>query len=98
MLTRDPDWSADGVLVAHDLDAALALADDLPGDVMSPAAPRCTPPRCRSPPSRCSPRSHQSPEGDTFYPDFDRNEWVEANREHHDGFDRVWWTRRPVAG
>ena len=34
VLTRDPTWSADGVLVAASLDEALALAADLPGEVM----------------------------------------------------------------
>ena len=41
---------------------------------------------------------HLRPEGDTFYPDFDRAEWTEVKREQHDGFDHVWWTRPPVAG
>ena len=31
VVTRNPDWSADGVLVAHSLDDALALAADQPG-------------------------------------------------------------------
>ena len=34
VLTRDASWSADGVLVAASLDEALALAADLPGEVM----------------------------------------------------------------
>ena len=34
VLTRDPAWSADGVLVAHDVDEALRIADGLEGDVM----------------------------------------------------------------
>ena len=33
-VTRDPAWSADGVLVAHSLDEALGLAAELDGDVM----------------------------------------------------------------
>jgi Dihydrofolate reductase len=38
---------------------------------------------------------HQSPEGDTCYPDFDRAEWVETRREPHEGYDFVWWHRPP---
>ena len=34
VLTRDASWSADGVLVAASLDEALALAAELPGQVM----------------------------------------------------------------
>jgi dihydrofolate reductase len=26
------------------------------------------------------------PEGDTFYPEFDRDEWREVSREQHEGF------------
>jgi dihydrofolate reductase len=37
---------------------------------------------------------HQSPEGDTFYPGFDRSEWVENRRESRDGYDWVWLERR----
>jgi dihydrofolate reductase len=37
---------------------------------------------------------HQSPEGDTFYPSFDRSEWVEIRREPHNGYDFVWLERR----
>ena len=37
------------------------------------------------------------PEGDVFYPDFDRNAWLETDRERFDGFDRVWLERAPTA-
>jgi dihydrofolate reductase len=93
VLTRDPAWYADGVLVAHDLDSALALAADLPGDVYvaggahvyAAALPRAD--------EQVLTEVHQSPDGDTLYPDFDRDEWVEKRREAHDGFDHVWLAR-----
>ena len=93
MLTRDPDWHADGVLVAHDLDSALALAADLPGDVYvaggahvyAAAMPRAD--------EQILTEVHQSPEGDTFYPAFDPELWVEKRRETRDGFDHVWLAR-----
>ena len=34
-----------------------------------------------------------SPTGDTFYPPFDRDEWVEAERAAYDEFDVVRWVR-----
>ena len=34
-----------------------------------------------------------APEGDTFYPPFDRDEWVEIRRESRAEFDLVWWRR-----
>ena len=36
---------------------------------------------------------HAAPEGDTHYPDWDRSQWRETDRERHDGFDFVWWER-----
>ena len=33
------------------------------------------------------------PEGDTYYPAFDRSEWQEVGREPHDGFTVVRWRR-----
>jgi dihydrofolate reductase len=36
---------------------------------------------------------HRTPEGDTFYPDFDREDWVETAREERDGYDWVWLQR-----
>lgn len=32
---------------------------------------------------------HQSPEGDTFFPEIDKNIWKEVSREDHDGFSFV---------
>ncbi len=40
---------------------------------------------------------HQSPEGDTHYPEFDRSQWVETRREDRDGFGWVWWERTAPA-
>jgi dihydrofolate reductase len=92
VLTRDPDWSVDGVLVAHDLDAALELAEDLPGDVMVAGGSQVYAAALPVADEQVLTEIHQSPEGDTFYPAFDRNEWTESRREHHEGYDRVWWT------
>jgi dihydrofolate reductase len=33
------------------------------------------------------------PEGDAFYPAWDPAQWVEADRERFDGFERVWLER-----
>src|SRR6476619_2649266 len=83
VLTRSPSWSADGVLVADSLEAALALAADLPGDVMvaggatvyEQAMPLAT--------HQVLTWVHRSPAGDTFYPSYDADEWTETAREQH---------------
>jgi dihydrofolate reductase len=95
VLTRDPDWKVDGVLVAHDLDAALALAQDLPGDVMIAGGAQVYAAALPIADEQVLTEVHQSPAGDTFYPGFDRAEWTEKKREQHDGYDHVWWARRP---
>ena len=98
VLTRDPDWRVDGVLVAHDLDAALALAEDLPGDVMVAGGAQVYAAALAIADEQVLTEVHRSPDGDTFYPDFDRTEWTETRRERHDGYDHVWWTRSRMEG
>jgi dihydrofolate reductase len=94
VLTRSPDWSADGVLVAHDLDGALALAADLPGDVMIAGGAQVYAEAMARADEQVLTLVHQRPEGDTFYPEFDREAWSETRREPHDGYDVVWLVRR----
>jgi dihydrofolate reductase len=94
VLTRDPDWSADGVLVAHSLDEALAVAARQPGDtvvaggsqVYEQALPLAT--------HQVLTLVHLSPAGDARYPEFDEDAWVETRRESGTGFDRVWLERQ----
>ncbi len=93
VLTRDRDWSADGVRVVHSLEEALALAVDLPGDlvvaggshVYAAALPHAT--------HQVLTEVHQRPEGDTVYPAFDRAAWRETRREDRDGYSWVWLER-----
>jgi dihydrofolate reductase len=93
VLTRDPDWGAEGVRVAHSLSDAVAQAATLPGDiavvggaeVYAAALPLAT--------EQVISEIDLEPEGDVFYPPFDRRQWVEASREHHEGFDRVFLVR-----
>ncbi|NPC96764.1 dihydrofolate reductase [Nocardioides sp. zg-DK7169] len=89
VLTRDPAWSAPGVLVAHDLDEALAIAAEH-GDtayvaggaaVYALALPVAD--------EQVLSEVRLRPEGDTFYPEIDPAEWREVAREPHDGFDVV---------
>jgi dihydrofolate reductase len=97
VITRDPDWSADGVMVAHSLEEALAAAGDLPGDVMvaggaqiyALALPHAT--------HQVLTEVRGDPDGDTFYPGWDRSEWVETRRVRGDGLAWVWWERGMAA-
>lgn len=94
VVTRNPVWSADGVLVAHSLDDALALAAEQPGEtfvvggtqIYQQALPLAT--------HQVLTEVDLAPEGDAYYPEFDLAEWVETKREPRDGFTWVWWERR----
>jgi dihydrofolate reductase len=93
VVTRNIEWSADGVLVAHSLDEALALAAEQPGEtyvvggtqVYEQALPLAT--------HQVLTEVHQAPEGDAYYPEFDQDEWVETRREPREDFEWVWWER-----
>jgi dihydrofolate reductase len=97
VLTRDPDWSADGVLVAHGIDAALAQADMLDGDVVVAGGGEVYAAALPFADSQVITEVRLRPAGDAFYPELDRSEWEETRRDHHDGYDRVWWERRNSA-
>jgi len=93
VLTRDPDWSAEGVLVAHSLIDALGQAAMLPGEVMvvggaqvyAAALPLAT--------EQIISEIPLEPEGDVRYPAYDKTLWIETVREPHDGFERVFMVR-----
>jgi dihydrofolate reductase len=91
VVTRQLDWAADGVEVAHDLDIALKLADgnDLyvagGGEIYRQALPYAD----RLELTEVA----QSPDGDVVFPAFDRTDWRETARTQHDGFAFVTYVR-----
>jgi dihydrofolate reductase len=93
VLSRDPEWSADGVIMARSFDDALALAADLPGDVYVAGGAAIYELALPYADEQVLTAVRLSPEGDTFYPPFDRHEWVEHRRASHPDFDLVWWRR-----
>lgn len=97
VLTRSPDWTAEGVLVARDLEEALALADGLDGEVMVAGGGQVYAVALPVADEQVISEVDLEPAGDAFYPDFDRTEWVETSREHYDGYDRVTYSRRRAA-
>lgn len=93
VVTRQPGWTADGVLVAHSLASALELAAGLDGDVMVMGGGQVYAEALPLADAQVLTEVHASPEGDTFYPAFDRDAWKEVRREPHDGYDFVWLER-----
>jgi len=91
VITRDAGWSAEGVLVAHSLEEALALGGDPEVFVAGGAAIY----ELAMPVADVLLLSEidLEPDGDTFFPDIDREVWSEVAREPHEGFEVVRWER-----
>ncbi|GAB3618607.1 type 3 dihydrofolate reductase [Okibacterium endophyticum] len=92
VVTRDTGWSFEGVEVAHSLPDAVALAGDGAsvfvvggGEIYAQALPIADRLELTE--------VHAVPEGDTWFPEWSRDEWVETAREPHEGFDFVTWER-----
>ncbi|ADB34971.1 Dihydrofolate reductase [Kribbella flavida DSM 17836] len=91
VVTRQPDWSAPGVEVAHSLAAALELADGKDvyvaggGEIYRQALPSADRLELTE--------VDQSPAGDVTFPAVDRSAWTETAREPHDGFAFVTYVR-----
>lgn len=99
VVTRTPGWSAEGVTVVASLEEALAAASGASGeggagDVMVIGGAQIYEVAMPAADVQILTEVHQSPEGDTFYPAFDRSEWVETRRVVRDGYDWVWLERR----
>ena len=93
VLTRSAEWAYDGVLVAHTIGDALAMAADLDDHitigggaaVYREAFPHAT--------HQILSEIQLDPEGDTFYPSFDEDAWTETEREEHLDDEVPWLIR-----
>ena len=94
VLTTDEAWTADGVLVAHSVREALALADRQPGDVMVAGGGAVYRSTLDLADEQVVSEVPQTPEGDVHYPPIDPEAWGEQQREVFEGYERVRWTRR----
>ena len=96
VLTRDREWSAEGVLVAHDVDTALALAaEHAPGRIVwvfgGGEVYRLLWDRIERIELT---EVHATPAGDTTFPRIDADTWRETAREEHEGHAFVTYVRR----
>jgi dihydrofolate reductase len=90
VLTRDPDWRAEGVTTAASIEEALERAD---GDVFVAGGAAVYAAALPYADVQLISEVDLEPEGDTFYPAFDRTEWGEVSREPHEGFTVVRYHR-----
>ncbi|GAA4714871.1 dihydrofolate reductase [Nocardioides conyzicola] len=93
VLTRDPSWSADGVLVAHALEDALALGATLPGDLMVVGGAQVYAAALPVATDQVISEVPLEPEGDVRYPAYDPAAWLETSREVFEGYERVHLVR-----
>ncbi|MFI2706524.1 dihydrofolate reductase, partial [Nocardioides sp. CER28] len=84
VLTRDPEWCYDGVLVANTIEDALALAAGLPGDVMVAGGAQVYAAALPYADRQVITRVRLAPEGDVHYPAYPDAEWAETGREPHE--------------
>ena len=94
VVTRNPDWSADGVLVAHSLSEALDLAAEQPGATFVVGGTQIYEQTLPLATHQVLTEVDLEPPGDACYPEFDLGQWVEIRREPREGFSWVWWERR----
>lgn len=98
IVTRDPQWSGDGVEVAHSMEEALLLAEATPekicwigggGEIYRAAWPYLS--------GLDITHVHQSPEGDVRFPLISRSEWIEVSREVRNGYDFAQYLPTPAS-
>jgi dihydrofolate reductase len=93
VLTRDPEWQAEGVHVRATLLEALELADTLDGEVMIGGGAAVYEAAMPYADVQVISEVHVSPDGDTHYPAFSERKWREVSREQREGFEIVTWER-----
>ncbi len=103
VVTRQPDWSADGVETAGSLDTALARAAELDDEVFVVGGAQVYAEALERDLVHlmCVTRVAASPQGDTYFPAVDWERWQEVGRIPHVGpepervpFDIVTYRRR----
>lgn len=94
VITRDTEWAADGVMVAHSLEEALVLAAELPGDVMVAGGAQIYALALPLATHQVLTEVHLTPDADTFFPEFDLADWFETKRIDRDDLSWVWLERR----
>ena len=97
VVTRQPDWTDEGVEVAHSLEEAIQLAQTTPektcfigggGEIYAAAWPYLT--------ELDITNVHQEPEGAATFPLVTSHEWTEVSREIHEGYDFVRYLPSPA--
>ena len=83
IITRNPGYQAEGCVIAHSLDEALAAVedDDEPFIIGGEAVYKDALPRTQR---IYLTRVHATLQGDTFFPKLDMNQWKQVSRQYHE--------------
>ncbi len=87
ILTRDPDYSADGITVVHSLDEALSAAAGAE-ELMVIGGAQLYAQMLERAQRLYLTYVHASIEGDARFPDFDSGQWRQVRREDHQANER----------
>jgi dihydrofolate reductase len=90
VVTRDADWSYDGVLTASSVEDAIELARTLDGLVMVGGGAAVYRDALPLADVQVLSRIHLRPDGDTSYPEVDDAHWALVDREDHHDDDPSW--------
>lgn len=93
VLTRRPDWSGEGVEVAHSLDEAIGIASSRGQDVFIAGGSEVYRAALAMADAMELTEVDAAPDGDTWFPPVDWSQWQEVSRESHPGFDFVRYER-----
>ena len=93
VVTRDPDWHADGGEVAHTITEALQIAASLPGDTMVAGGAQIYAAALPYATDQVLTRVRLSPDGDVHYPSYDEDEWVTLSEEPREHWTTLHLTR-----
>ena len=83
IITRQPDFTAEGCLVAHSLTEALMLAQQLDSDIFVIGGAEIYKQAMFLADTIYLTEVHHTFEGDTFFPEIDSILWQETSREEH---------------
>ncbi|WP_036227695.1 dihydrofolate reductase [Marmoricola sp. URHB0036] len=93
VVTRDPDWAYEGVLVARSVEEAVAIGAGLDPLVNVGGGAQVYRDAIDLATHQVLTEVHASPDGDTYYPSFDEDDWRETQREHHLDHDPAYEIR-----
>jgi dihydrofolate reductase len=83
VVTRDPNWSYEGVLVARSVEEAVEIGAGLDELVMIGGGAHVYRDAMALATDQILTEVHAEPEGDTHYPEFEKAHWLETRRQQH---------------